>query len=87
MADSKNIGFCEVSFMNVGAKVKEYLEAKELSQSWLSARSGIPVVKLSLSLNGKRKITLSEYESICWALGLGVDTFLEPTPPIGAGPQ
>lgn len=67
--------------MDTGIKIKDYLDSNGISQSFLSARSGVPLVKLNLSLNGKRKLTLNEYESICWALGLSIDTFLEPKPP------
>ena len=69
--------------MDVGTKIKEYLESKGISQAFLSSRSGIPAAKLNLALNSKRKLSLPEYESICWALGVGVDTFMEPRPPEG----
>lgn len=69
--------------MDVGTKIKEYLESKGISQAFLSSKSGIPPAKLNLALNCRRKLSLSEYESICWALGVGVDTFMEPRPPEG----
>lgn len=69
--------------MDVGTKIKEYLESKGISQAFLSSKSGIPTAKLNLALNSKRKLSLPEYESICWALGVGVDTFMEPRPPKG----
>lgn len=67
--------------MDVGAKIKNYLEEKGISQAFVSSKSGIPPAKLNLALNSKRKLSLPEYESICWALGVGVDTFMEPRPP------
>jgi len=67
--------------MDVGMKIKGYLESKGVSQAFLSTKSGIPPAKLNLALNGKRRLSLPEYESICWALGVGVDTFMEPKPP------
>lgn len=67
--------------MDVGTKIKNYLEKKGISQAFVSSKSGIPPVKLNLSLNGKRKLTLSEYESVCWALGVDVSAFMEPRPP------
>ena len=69
--------------MDVGIKIKDYLESKGISQAFLSAKSGIPTAKLNLALNSKRKLSLSEYEAICWALGVGVETFMEPRPPEG----
>lgn len=70
--------------MDVGMKIKGYLESKGVSQAFLSTKSGIPPAKLNLSLNGKRRLSLPEYESICWALGVGVDAFMEPKPPKSA---
>ena len=69
--------------MDVGMKIKGYLESIGVSQAFLSTKSGIPPAKLNLALNGKRRLSLPEYESICWALGVGVDTFMEPKPPKG----
>lgn len=66
--------------MKTGTKIKTYLDERGISQIFLSEKSGIPASKLNLALNGKRKLTFDEYESICWALGVGVDTFLEPKP-------
>lgn len=67
--------------MDVGIKIKTYLESNGISQAFISYKTGIPVPKLNLALNGKRKLSLDEYAVICWALGLGVGTFLEPRPP------
>lgn len=69
-----------MKIMSVGMKIKDYLESKGISQTFLSSKSGIPSAKLNLALNGKRRLSLTEYESICWALGVGVDTFIEPRP-------
>ena len=70
--------------MDVGTKIKGYLESKGISQAFLSSKSGIPPAKLNLALNSKRRLSLPEYEAICWALGVGVETFMEPRPPEGA---
>lgn len=67
--------------MKVGIKIKAYLESKGISQAFLSKKSGIAPAKLNLVLNGKRGLTISEYETICWVLELGVETFLEPRSP------
>ena len=52
--------------MKVGIKIKAYLESKGISQEFLSKKSGIALAKLNLVLNGKRGLTISEYETICW---------------------
>lgn len=67
--------------MDVGTKIKSYLDKRGITQAFVSSRSGIPPAKLNLALNGKRKLSLTEYESICWTLGVGVETFIEPRPP------
>jgi len=67
--------------MQVEQKIKEFLGAKGISQAHLSRESGIPFVKLNLSLNGKRRMSLEEYRSVCWALDVPADTFLAPAPP------
>ncbi len=69
--------------MEVGVKIKDYLESKGISQAFLSTKSGIPPARLNLALNSKRRMTLPEYQAICWALEVGVDAFMEPKPPEG----
>lgn len=62
--------------MCVGNKIKNYLNESGITQKYLSERAKIELSKLNLALNGKRKLTFEEYESICWALGVNVDRFL-----------
>lgn len=69
--------------MDVGTKIRNYIEENGISQIELSRKTGIPAPKLNLSLNAKRRLTFEEYEVICWALDLSVVTFLEPRPPVG----
>lgn len=68
--------------MDIGIQIKEYIESRGMTQTFLSEKSGVPTVKLNLILNGKRKITLDEYERVCWALGVDVGKFLSPRPPV-----
>lgn len=67
--------------MDVAVKIKRYLEENGVAQSWLSCKTGIASAKLSLALNGKRRLTFDEYELICWALNVDVGTFLEARAP------
>lgn len=69
--------------MDVAEKIKVFIDERNISQAALSAKTGIPTCKLSLSLSGKRRLTFVEYQVICWALGVGVDAFMEPSPPKG----
>lgn len=67
--------------MDVGRKIKMFIETNGVKQSYISRKIGISEAKLSLALNGKRRITFDEYEALCWVLGVGVDAFLEPKAP------
>ena len=67
--------------MDVGIRIRDYLESNGIKQVWLSEKTHIAMPKLNLSLNGKRKLSFEEYQTICWAIGVGVDTFLEAHPP------
>lgn len=69
--------------MDIGIKIKAYIDELNITQVDLSAKTGIPTPKLNLSLSGKRRLTFNEYQVICWALGVGVDKFLRPLPPQG----
>lgn len=71
--------------MDVGAKIKAYMDEKGISQIELSKKTNIPPAKLNLTLNGKRRMTFSEYQVICFVLGVGVDAFMSPKPPEGIG--
>ena len=62
--------------MEVGLKIKAYLEENGISQTFISKRTGIELPKLNLALNGNRRFTFSEYEMVCWALGVNTDKFL-----------
>lgn len=66
--------------MEVGKKILKYIDEMNISQIDLCARTNIAPSKMNLSLNGKRRLTFPEYQAICWALGVGVDKFLEPRP-------
>lgn len=69
--------------MKEGLAIKDYLENKGISQRFVSRRTGIDPAKLSLALNGNRKLTLEEYSLICGALGVNTDCFLKPRLPEG----
>lgn len=64
--------------MCVGQKIKLYLKDNGITQTFLANKTGIPLPKLNLSLNGNRRLDFGEYELICGALSVGTDRFLEP---------
>lgn len=69
--------------MDVEAKIRAHMAEHGISQIDLCKKTHIPPAKLNLSLNEKRRLTFPEYQTICWALGVGVDAFMEPRPPEG----
>jgi len=71
----------EVIKLQTNLEIKEYLEQKGISQTFVSKKTGIPLPKLNLALNGNRRLTLEEYTLICGALGVNTDCFLKPRLP------
>ena len=67
--------------MEVGMKIKMYLEENGISQAHISRETEINPVKLNLGLNGNRRFTFNEYALICGALGVNTDYFLKPRLP------
>lgn len=67
--------------VNVGTRIKNFLEANNMSQTDLSVLTGIALPKINLMLNGKRRMPLDEYEVICYTLKVPVGSFLEAKKP------
>ena len=67
--------------LEVGLKIKGYLEKNGISQIHISRETGIDSVKLNLGLNGKRRFTFDEYALICGVLKVNTDFFLNPRLP------
>lgn len=67
--------------MEVAQKVGLFLKNAGIPQSYISQRTGIQQSKLTLALQGKRRLTFEEYEAICRVLGVQMETFLEASPP------
>ena len=67
--------------MEVGVKISDYLKSKGISQVHVSRETGISASKLNLVLAGKRRLSIADYELICGALEVPVDTFLNPRLP------
>lgn len=71
--------------MEVGEKIKRYIEENGISQTYISKKTGIAMPKLNLALNGNRRLTFPEYEMICWVLNVNTDRFLQPRMPVVEG--
>lgn len=64
--------------MSVGNRIKDYMKQNDIAQKAICLMTGISPVRMSLSLNEKRKLTFEEYALIIKALGLPMGTFIEP---------
>jgi DNA-binding Xre family transcriptional regulator len=64
--------------MPIYTQIKKHLEENGIKHMYIAKLLGITESKLSLMLGGKRKISLEEYEFICYVLGVGVDKFMQP---------
>lgn len=78
--DHNNIGI-EVRRVQANLEIKKYLEENGITQVFISRKTGIEPSKLSLSLNGDRRLTFDEYSLICGVLGVNTDKFLKPRLP------
>lgn len=67
--------------MSVEAKIRIYIEEHGISPVELYHKTGIAPPKLAESLQEKRRRSFLEYQTICWALGVGIEEFIEPVPP------
>ena len=62
--------------MEVCTRLKNYLIDNSISQKDVAYLTGISLVKLNLSLNGRRKLTFEEFEKILIVLGESADEFI-----------
>ncbi len=67
--------------MQTNLEIKKYLEENGITQAFISRKTGIEQSKLSLALNGERRLTFDEYSLICGVLGVNTDKFLRPRLP------
>lgn len=60
----------------LGKRIKSYISETGLKFNSVSEKIGVPMNTFSAMMNGKRKITAEEYFSICKALGVPVEKFV-----------
>ena len=60
-----------------GVKIKEYLNSKGISQTFVANQSGISVSTLNSALNGNRKLLAEEYFLICMVLDVPLYLFID----------
>ena len=62
---------------SVSERVKAYVVEKELSRKLIAKNMNISESRLSLMLNGKRRMTVEDYLKICNAIAVPPIKFLE----------
>ena len=62
--------------MTPSQRIKKYLKERGVTQASVARRIGMSESKLSLSLSGKRGLTLNEFEKICRVLEVSPNTFV-----------
>ena len=65
--------------MSLSENINRYLENNGIMKNFLAEKTGMTQNAVSLSLNGKRKLSADEYISICQALNVPLETFLTAT--------
>lgn len=63
-------------------KLRLYLKENGLTQKYVCDKTGISYERLCRIMRNKGTMRLDEYETICWALGVGVEKFLQPREPV-----
>ena len=54
-----------------------YMKQKGIKQSFICEKTGLTRHCISCALNGKRKLSIEEYEKICTALNVSYEFFFE----------
>lgn len=57
--------------------IAKYMEENAIKQILLCEKTGLTKHCISMSLKGKRKLSIDEYEKICIALNLSVEYFFK----------
>lgn len=65
--------------MQMHEKVKQYIDENYLKQTLIAHKAGIPKRTFNAMLNGKRTMYADDLRSICCALNVSADTFIDIT--------
>lgn len=62
--------------LSIRERVKAYVSEKGISQKLIAENMGTTESRVSLMLNGKRKMTVDEYVNLCRAIAVSPTRFL-----------
>lgn len=57
--------------------ISSYMKQNGIKQSFICEKTGLTKHSVSYALNGKRKLSIDEYEKICIALNVPYDLFFK----------
>ena len=57
--------------------ISNYMKQNGIKQSFICQKTGLSKHSVSYALNGKRKLSIDEYERICIALNVPYDFFFK----------
>ena len=60
----------EVTILSAAQRIKEIIEGKGVTYTFISSKTGISVDAISRSMSGKRKLPADEMIAICEAVGI-----------------
>ncbi len=63
--------------MTAAERIKEIVEAKGVSYTFIAEKTGIPVNAISRSFLGKRRLPADEMIAICGVIGVDLGDFLK----------
>lgn len=66
-------------------QMRDYIEDRDITCRQLAELTGLSRLQISNRLSGRTAMLAEDYARICGALGVGMDCFLEPVPPLSAG--
>ena len=61
---------------SISERIKDYVNEKQLSQKLIAENMNTSEARISLMLNGKRKMTVDDYISLCKAIAVSPAKFL-----------
>lgn len=61
----------------IARAIAEYMKQRGIKQTFICNQTGLTKHCISFALNGKRKLSIDEYEKICAALNVPYEFFFE----------
>lgn len=63
--------------MTIASTIRAYLQDHGIKQTFIAEKCGWSKQKMSHIVNGKSKMTVEDYQTLCRAIGVPYELFLE----------